>query len=395
MNHMFDTQGKKQSLDKLPVGTTKKIWQQALSNELGRLAQGIGTVQGNDILDFIHFNTVPSDRIVTYANMVCDIRPLKNEKFRIHLTVGGDRLQYPDDTVSPAATLLETKLLLNSTISQSAQGACFMTLDIKDFFLQSLMERPEYMKIHLKYFLEDIGNKYNINNIVHTDGYIYCGIKRGMYGLKQAARLAYNSLKQHLKKCGYKPDKYAQNILHHNTRKKFFCLCVDDFGVQYFNKKDAEHLINTLQHKYVVTTDFNGKTFCGLDIEWDYVNGWVDISMNNYVKHTLKKLQHASSHRAQHVPHKWTTPTYGQTRQYATPPDTTKQLDKKGQKHVQRVVGSFLYYARSIDNTIITALNKIAAMQAQPTIKTKKSNDYWIIYIHTQMHESDFTLQTW
>ena len=165
--------------------------------------------------------------------------------------------------------------------------------------------------------------------------------------------------------------------------------------MQYFNKKDAEHLINTLQHKYVVTTDFNGKTFCGLDIEWDYVNGWVDISMNNYVKHTLKKLQHASSHRAQHVPHKWTTPTYGQTRQYATPPDTTKQLDKKGQKHVQRVVGSFLYYARSIDNTIITALNKIAAMQAQPTIKTKKSNDYWIIYIHTQMHESDFTLQTW
>ena len=51
MNHMFDIQGKKQSLDKLLVGSTKKIWQQALSNELGRLAQGIGTVQGNDVLD--------------------------------------------------------------------------------------------------------------------------------------------------------------------------------------------------------------------------------------------------------------------------------------------------------------------------------------------------------
>ena len=190
------------------------------------------------------------------------------------------------------------------------------------------------MKIHSKYFLEDIRNKYNIINIVHTDGYIYCRINCGMYVLKQAARLAYDSLKQHLKKYGYKPDKYAQNIWHHDTRKTKFCLCIDDFGVQYFNKKDAEHLINTLQHKYVVTTDFNGKNFCGLDIEWDYVNGWVDISMNNHVKNTLKKLQHTPLHQAQHAPHEWTTPTYGQTRQYVTPPDTTKQLDKKGQKHV-------------------------------------------------------------
>ena len=66
--------------------------------------------------------------------MVCDIRPLKSEKYQVRLTVGGDRLQYLDDTASPAATLLETKLLLNSTISQSAQNARFMTINIKDFF---------------------------------------------------------------------------------------------------------------------------------------------------------------------------------------------------------------------------------------------------------------------
>ena len=96
--------------------------------------------------------------------MVCDMMPLKTEKFRVHLTVGGDQLQYLDDTASPAATLLETKILLNSTVSQSANGARFMTLDIKDFFLQTLMKRPEYMKINSKYFLEDIRNKYKIDN---------------------------------------------------------------------------------------------------------------------------------------------------------------------------------------------------------------------------------------
>ena len=118
---MFDTQGRKQSLDKLLQGPTKQIWQKALTNELGRLAQGINNVNGNDVVDFISYKDVPKNKIVSYANMACDIRPLKTEKYCVRMTVGGDRLQYPDDTASPAATLSETKLLLNSTISQSSK----------------------------------------------------------------------------------------------------------------------------------------------------------------------------------------------------------------------------------------------------------------------------------
>ena len=89
--------------------------------------------------------------------MVCNAHPLKAEKFRVHLTVGGDRLQYPDNTASPAASLLEDKLFFtNSAISQLAKGARFMTIDIKDFFLQTMMANAEYIKIHSKYFLRDI-----------------------------------------------------------------------------------------------------------------------------------------------------------------------------------------------------------------------------------------------
>ena len=121
INHMYDGTGKKQPINKL-LKINPEIWSVALSNELGRLAQGIRDIEGNNVFDFISHLEVPADRIITYDNMVCDIRPLKTEKFRVRLAVGGDRLQYPDDTTSPAATLLETKLLLNSTISQSARG---------------------------------------------------------------------------------------------------------------------------------------------------------------------------------------------------------------------------------------------------------------------------------
>ena len=101
---------------------------------------------------------------------------------------------------------------------------------------------------------------------------------------------------------------------------------------------------------------------------------WINLLKN------VKKIQHHPSTRKQYAPHQWSKPTYGHNRQFAPPPDTTEILDKKETTHVQRVLGSFLYYAREIDNTIITALNEIASMQAKPTSKTiEKIKCYWII----------------
>eukprot|EP00957_Ditylum_brightwellii_P118013 9000906-Ditylum_brightwellii.AAC.1 len=63
-------------------------------------------------------------------------RPLKEEKYRVRLTIGGDRLVYDDKTASPAASLLETKIIVDSTISDASKGAQFMGIGIKDVFLQ-------------------------------------------------------------------------------------------------------------------------------------------------------------------------------------------------------------------------------------------------------------------
>ena len=74
------------------------------------------------------------------------------------------------------------------------------------------MATPKYMHIHTKYFTTTIRNKYNINNKIAKDRYVYCRIKRGMYGLKQAAQLAHDLLKQRLEPFGYCPDAVCPNI---------------------------------------------------------------------------------------------------------------------------------------------------------------------------------------
>ena len=115
---------------------------------------------------------------MTYANFICDYRPLKSEPYRFHLIVGGDKLDCEYNPGSPVASLLEKNLTLNSTISDASKGARFLSADLKDHFLDYPMQENKFMRIHNQYFLDDIRNEYNINKLVDQDGYVYVRIKK-------------------------------------------------------------------------------------------------------------------------------------------------------------------------------------------------------------------------
>jgi hypothetical protein len=62
---------------------------------------------------------------------------------------------------------------------------------------------------------------------------------------------------------------------------------VDDFGVQYFSKEDANHLTNSIEANYPVKTDWAGSKYIGIDLDWDYTKREVELSMKGYVKKAL------------------------------------------------------------------------------------------------------------
>ena len=103
---------------------------------------------GNSKIFFIHPSEIPTHKKVTYGRLVVDIRALKEEKYCVRITVGGDKLDFCGDASSVAASLATVKLLLNSVVS--TKGAKLTTTDIKDFFYASLLPDPEYMKMELK-----------------------------------------------------------------------------------------------------------------------------------------------------------------------------------------------------------------------------------------------------
>ena len=288
--HIYNKQtGKKETLRSLLHNIkTRTIWSTAASNEYGRLLNGNDSgTKGTNTMQPVALHNIPKDCKITYGTMVCDHRPLKTEPNRCRLVVGGDKLTYENETAAPAANLLEAKLIINSAIS--TPNARFFTMDIKDFFLSSTMPKAEYMKMHISEIPDDIIDKYDMHNIKDNNGHVHFKIVKGMYGLKQAAILAYQQLKEHLEPYGYYPIPNTVGMWKHKTRPIQFCLCVDDFGVKYTNKQDADHLLETLKLKYKMTCDWSGSAYCGLTLNWDYTNRHVDISMPGYIKKTFTK----------------------------------------------------------------------------------------------------------
>ena len=196
--------------------------------ELDQLAQGKCRQKGTDTKKFIKKHEVPGRRRATYARIVVDYWPQKSDPNRVPLTVGGDRVDYPWDVSTPTADLITTKLLLNSTIS--TKGAKFMTADIKIFYLNTPMERFEYMRMAYNLIPADIIQAYGLEALKTIDGWIYIEIQKGMYGLPQAGILANKLLTQRLRDFGYYPCTYTPGLWRHTWRPVTFALVVDDFS---------------------------------------------------------------------------------------------------------------------------------------------------------------------
>ena len=58
--------------------------------------------------------------------------------------------------------MMETKILINVTISDTKTGARFMCVDISNNFFAMPMDCPKYMRVNYIHFPLDIREKYNL-----------------------------------------------------------------------------------------------------------------------------------------------------------------------------------------------------------------------------------------
>ena len=105
--------------------------------------------------------------------------------------------------------------------------------------------------------------------------------------------------------------------------------------------------------------------------------------MYSAMKKVMDILQHHNPKRPQYAPHLWTVPKYGKILKMAPDPEDSNLLEKKATKIIQSTVGTILYYARSVDTTMLREINEISQVQSKPTMDTEKKSKMLLDYAAT------------
>ena len=86
---------------------------------------------------------------------------------------------------------------------------------------------------------------------------------------------------------------------------------MDDFGVKYIGEEHARHLMDVLKLYYKMEENWKGQLYCGITLNWNYYEGYVEISMPNYVTKKLRKYGYKPSKRQQYFPYEPNPIRYG------------------------------------------------------------------------------------
>lgn len=334
----------------------KALWEKANSEEFIRL------IETSQCMKFVRNSEKPKDRKASYYNPQVKLK-IKEGKlaYRVRGTIGGDLIDYPEDKSARTAALSTVKLLLNAVASEDAH---WITADVKDFYLGTPLPRKEYMRISIKHIPLDIREKYNLQKIPENET-VLAEISKGIYGLPQAGKLAQDRLIKQLLEHGYYQCPNTPCLFKHKDRNIVFVLVVDDFGIKYKNKEDCDHLLDILRNLYELTVDTTGNKYIGITIQHDKQKRQVTLSMPNYVQKALIRFN-ATDLPGANSPLRYIPPKYG-TKQQSPTVDETAIISAERKKRIQEIVGTFLYYSRAVDPTMITAINKIGSAQAKPT----------------------------
>ena len=199
-----------------------------------------------------------------------------NRTYRVRGTIGGDRINYPGETSANTAAMPVVKILLQSVVSDDSN---WMTLDIKDYYLNTPLSRPEYIRIQRKLIPPATLAAHKLERFMSNNSILF-EVNKGMYGLPQAGYLAQQELIEHLREHQYhQTDTLC--LFRHSSNGTTFALIVDDFGVKYKDKEAAEHLINALQEIYTIKIDWTGAKYIGLS---------VTLSMPVYIAKVLERF---------------------------------------------------------------------------------------------------------
>ena len=101
--------------------------------------------------------------------------------------------------------------------------------------------------------------------------------------------------------------------------------------------------------------------------------------MPNYIEKTLNRFG-AQDIKEANSPAVYIPPKYGRKEKQMATEDNTPRVSGDRKRRIQQIVGTLLYYARAVDPTVLTSINKVASAQANPTVAVEAAANRLLQY---------------
>jgi hypothetical protein len=149
---------------------------------------------------------------------------------------------------------------------------------------------------------------------------------------------------------------------------------------------------------YTIKVDYNGSKYLGLNIDVDRKKRHVTLSMPGYIAKLLKRVR-PDGIKGASTPSIYSAPNYKKPQSQNATVDVSPLASPSQQHELQVVVGTLLYYARTVDPSILAAVHALGSVQAKPTLNDVKRLERLLQYVAThqnhglRFHASSMQLQ--
>jgi hypothetical protein len=125
---------------------------------------------------------------------------------------------------------------------------------------------------------------------------------------------------------------------------------------------------------YKVSEEINGTRFAGMMLKWNYspihAKRSCRLSIPGYILNVCTRYKHLMPTKCQLSPHKHHEIIFGQTTQLTHVNPYSPLLSTEGVKRIQGIIGTLLYYARTVNNKLLATLSTLSSQQATATEAT-------------------------
>jgi hypothetical protein len=250
----------------------------------------------------------------------------------------------------------------------------------------------------VKFIPKKVMDFYNLHQFLFK-GALFCIVLKTHYGLPQAGALSQQRLFAHLEAHGYFQLFHAPALFRNKDGTIRFALVVDDFAVVWSSQVALKHFLSTLRKLYTIKVDHKGSKYLGITIDIDRIQRHVTLSMPGYIEKLLKRVRPDGVKPASTPSIYSPPPNYKSSRAQTATVDASPLASKEQQLELQIVVGTLLYYARTVDPSILTVVHALGSVQSKPTINDLRKMERLLQYVSShqnhgvRFHASTMQLQ--